>query len=108
MEENYRILILTDSNRNFLEVVLSDNLLGTIQDIYTSHQALFTTTHHLTRIVYEESFSSAELANKRLRELKSSPKMLRERLIRRHNPNWLNLYPIRPLVASTKKAVVSA
>lgn len=109
MEKKYRILILTDSNRNFLEVLLTDDLLYTIQDIYISHQALFNTTQHLTRIVYEESFDSEQLANKRYAELKSYPRMLRERLVRRRNPNWLNLYPIRPIMSiNHKKAVVCA
>lgn len=109
MEKAYRILILTDSNRNVLEVVMTDDILHTIQDIYVSHQTLFSTTQHLTRIVYEESFGSKQKAYNRYTELKTYPKMLRERLVRRHNPNWLNLYPIRPITPiSNKKAVVCA
>lgn len=108
MGNTYRILIVTDSNRNFLEVVLTNDLLYTIQDIYTSHQTLFSTTHRLTRIVYEELFTSESAANKRLIELKSYTRMLRERLVRRRNPNWLNLYPIRPMPLGNKKVVVYA
>lgn len=106
MENMFRIIMMTDSNRNFLEVILTDNLLYTIQDIYSAHQTIFNTTYRLTRIVYEESFVSEAAAKRRLSELQSYPKTFRERLVRRRNPNWLNLYPIKPM-ASRSAAMAS-
>ena len=91
----YKILILTDSNRKFLEVVCTNNLSGLLQDMAVVRDTQIGASTPLSRIVYEETFASEALAQARLLALNNSARMLRERIIRRQNPNWLSLYPIK-------------
>jgi len=79
---NTHIYILTDSNRTCLHVVeLPDTTGDTIPDPLSN----------ASRVVYQESLTSEESARKRFEELSRYTRMQKERLIRKHNPNWMNL-----------------
>lgn len=97
MNGNYKIIIMTDNNRRLLEIMLTDDLLSTVQHLYQSNRSLSNSFVSLNRIVYVESFASKSEAEKRLSVIRSYPRIFCERLIRKSNPNWLNLYPIRPI-----------
>lgn len=74
----YYILILTDNNRNTLNVsMLNEN------EIYgvVGRQ----------RLIYQEIHESLGAAKSRLQELQGYTRMQKERIIRRSNPNWVNL-----------------
>ena len=94
----YTIVILTDSNRRYLEVVITNDLSGVLQHISISQQTKMNLTTQLTRVVYEENYATEKHATERLKELNTYTRMQRERLVRRQNPNWLNLHPSKPLV----------
>jgi hypothetical protein len=53
-----------------------------------------------------EEFASFEEAQKRKSELLMYTPMMKERIIRRNNPNWLNI--VGTYVNANKKAVVYA
>lgn len=81
----YHILILTDNNRNALNIsMIEDNEFITGSLCHSG-------TH---RLIYQETHESQEQAVIRLRELQSYTRMQKERIIRRSNPNWINL--LRP------------
>ena len=89
---NTYIYIFTDSNRTSLHVGLSEANQETAPHVHNllsgfSKDPLST----LPRVVYKESLASEEIARKRFEELSRYTRMQKERLIRRHNPNWMNL-----------------
>lgn len=88
--ENY-IYILTDSNRSFLHVGMTDNL----QEATRTHRELtrlfFNTQSNASRLVYHEALPSDSAALLRFKEVSGYTRMQKERLIRRYNPNWLDL-----------------
>lgn len=77
----YYILILTDNNRNSLNVSMlyEDEICGVVGR---------------QRLIYQEIHESLDAAKTRLQELQGYTRMQKERIIRRSNPNWVNL--IRP------------
>ncbi|WP_166335915.1 GIY-YIG nuclease family protein [Sphingobacterium chungjuense] len=96
----YKIVILTDSNRRYLEVLMTNNLLDVLHHITMAQQTQLNLTTKLSRIVYEETYATESGAVDRLKELQTYTRMQRERLVRRQNPNWLNLHPaVKPVVS---------
>lgn len=85
------VYILTDCNRTCLHVGLSSDLNTAIN----SHKCLsgffLTACSKVSRLVYQESLSSEEMALTRFRELSGYTRMQKERLIRKYNPNWIDL-----------------
>ena len=96
----YKIVILTDSNRRYLEVLMTNNLLDVLHHISVAQQTQMNLTTNLSRIVYEETYATESGAVDRLKELQTYTRMQRERLVRRQNPNWLNLHPVAKPVVS--------
>ena len=88
---NNYIYILTDSNRNCLHVGMTDDL----QHAVKTHQelkGLFFDVHSgVSRLVYHETLPGSTEALRRFNELSRYTRMQKERLIRRRNPNWLDL-----------------
>ncbi|MCL7986990.1 hypothetical protein M8998_03435 [Sphingobacterium sp. lm-10] len=93
----YKIVILTDSNRRYLEVLITNNLSDVLQHMSVLQQTQMNITTQLTRVVYEETYATENCAMDRLKELYAYTRMQRERLVRRQNPNWLNLHPVKPM-----------
>lgn len=96
--KKHLIYIATDPNRVSVEA-------GYTQDLLTQSSHLqFHSIHSagrspkLNRIVHAEEFSSFDMAQKRLIELRGFTRMQKERLIRKHNPNWLS---INSLISNT-------
>jgi putative endonuclease len=100
------IYIITDSNRLYLEVGYCTDISLKLHEIEQADGSLFSTAPKFNRIVYSEEFLSFEAAQKRVDEIKHFTRMQKERLIRKHNPNWLNI--IQRSAPHTKKAVVYA
>lgn len=93
----YTILILTDNNRRSLKFKLS------LSESFNKHLSEWEVgTDH--RIIYKESYDTFQDAQARISELETYTRMQVERLIRRSNPNWLNLL-IRPSIQSPTRAV---
>jgi putative endonuclease len=78
----YKVLILTDNNRNALNIKVLD-----LQE--TNEEAVINLSH--PRLIYQETFDKPELAEARKTELENFTRMQKERVIRRSNPNWVNL-----------------
>ncbi len=94
----YKIVILTDSNRRYLETLMTNNLLEVLHQMSIAQHTQLTS---LSRIVYEETFATENGALDRLKTLQNFTRMQKERLLRKQNPNWLNLHPvIKPSVSN--------
>lgn len=103
----YYTYIATDANRRYLQAGLTTSLNGTQQEISQGNPALFPFAV-LNRMVLVEAFDSMQAAEKRLSELNGMCRLVKERLIRKQNPNWLSLNLTLPRTAGHKKTVVYA
>ncbi|WP_293906764.1 MULTISPECIES: hypothetical protein [unclassified Sphingobacterium] len=90
---NFIIYILTDSNRKRFEIGLSSNIFGTVMELQQSNNFIFNQGGSLNRIIYTSSFTDLGAAHKKIDELQHFTRMQIERLIRKSNPNWNNLFP---------------
>lgn len=88
---NNYIYILTDSNRNCLHVGMTDDLQKAANTYRELTSLFFDSYSNVSRLVYHESFTDDADALRRFRELSHYTRMQKERLIRRYNPNWLDL-----------------
>jgi len=104
----YYTYIATDSNRRFLQTGISNDLGSVYNDLYSNQEPTLFSFAMLNRIVMIETFSSQIEAERRLKELSGMGRIVKERLIRKSNPNWLSLCPNAPKIRSNKKAVVYA
>lgn len=93
---NY-IYILTDANRKCLHVGTTQDLQNAIKTYKELYGLFFDSNAPVSRLVYKEEFLSEESSLKRFEELKGFTRMQKERLIRRHNPNWVDLSVVRPI-----------
>ena len=89
---NKYIYILTDSNRDYLHVGMTGDLQQALTT-YDKFSGMFVDGRpsHTSRLVYYEICSGADEALRRFNEVSRYTRMQKERLIRRYNPNWLNL-----------------
>ncbi|MBE8712338.1 GIY-YIG nuclease family protein [Sphingobacterium hungaricum] len=104
---NVVVYIVTDSNRKFLEIGTSTNLSQTIFELQNHNKTLFSAFGNLNRVVFSEEFSNPFLAEKKVSELRNYTRMQIERLIRKTNPNWLNLC-VTAMPLRTKKVAAYA
>lgn len=86
------IYIITDSNRRFLEVGTHTDLSLLMHELQQSNEMLFNASMRLNRLVYMENFHCEEQAEKRKRELQLYTRMQLEKIIRKANPNWNQLF----------------
>lgn len=91
------IYILTDSNRACLHVGMTDNLDKAINTYREMPGLFFDACSKVSRLVYHEAYPSEEAAMRRFNELRTYTRMQKERLIRKRNPNWVDLGLIKPL-----------
>ena len=102
----YYTYIVTDSNRKFLTPAIGQHL-----DTQAPTDSIGTLpcTDSKRRIVLIETHGSQQDAENRLLELYKMTRLVRERLIRKNNPNWLAIrVSLRPNLPSIKKAVAFA
>jgi len=100
------IYMVTDSNRYYLEVGYCTDLHLKLHEIEQARGSLFSTAPKFNRVVYTEELPTFEAAQKRMNDIKHFTRMQKERLVRRNNPNWLNI--IQRAAPQTKKVVVYA
>lgn len=81
----YFILILTDNNRNALKISMLES---------NAFSGVFLDSMDPQRLIYQETHESLDSALHRFSELQGYTRMQTERIIRRSNPNWVNL--LRP------------
>ncbi|GEM_PF-396734 len=89
------IYLATDANRINIEVGYCNNII----------EQLFPLHIELKRMVYMEEFHSFEEAQKRKLALYTYTRMMKERIIRKHNPNWLNIATTVTGLHTPKKVV---
>ena len=103
---NNYIYILTDSNRNCLHVGMTNDLL-TAKNTYKELPGLFfDACSKISRLVYHEALPSEMAALRRFKELSGYTRMQKERLIRKHNPNWVGLgmtTSVNPIITSPER-----
>ena len=75
----YYINILTDNNRTGFHICLGDQMVSTTNNL------------NYSRLVYQEIHESETAAWSRLEELRCYTRMQTERIIRKNNPDWLDL-----------------
>lgn len=92
----YTVLILTDNNRQKLEACMMP--VWNTQAVQNGKHASLNTDIPEGRIIYMELYPSWEEAQGRLEAIRSFTRMQTERLVRRKNPNWVNL--IRSAISS--------
>ncbi len=105
---NFYTYIITDSNRRFLQPGISQNLNLVYNELQNYQESKLFSYAILNRIVHIETFPTKAAAQKRLTDLNQMGRMVKERLIRKNNPNWLSLCPHVAKNRTTKKAVVYA
>lgn len=101
------VYILTDSNRKHLHVGMADNLSRAVA-AYRALTTLFSQTDAtVPRLVYREAHPSETAALARFHELSRYTRMQKERLIRRYNPNWVNLSRATLLATNRRSRTVA-
>ncbi|WP_293944815.1 MULTISPECIES: hypothetical protein [unclassified Sphingobacterium] len=90
---NFIVYILTDNNRRHFEINFTSNILSTVLELQQTNSFIFQQGANLNRIIYSEAFTELSCAKKRINELQNFTHMQIERIIRKNNPNWNNLYP---------------
>lgn len=88
--KNY-VYILTDSNRRCLHVGMTDDLQKAVKTYHQLTGLFFDACSNVSRLVYHEVLPTDTAASRRFKELSNYTRMQKERLIRKHNPNWLDL-----------------
>ncbi len=84
------IYLTTNANRAYIEIGYCKHTDLASAGICQENLSFFYTPR-TNRIVYIEEFHSFEEAERRKSELSTYTHMMKERLIRRYNPNWLNI-----------------
>lgn len=94
--KKHLIYLVTDPNRVYVEAAYTQDLIA--QSANLQFRAIHNAgkSNKTNRIVHVEEFSSFDTAQKRLIELTHFTRMQKERLIRKHNPNWLNITSLNP------------
>ncbi|HMR19726.1 MAG TPA: hypothetical protein PKA53_10550 [Sphingobacterium sp.] len=85
------VYLATDANRTYIEVGYCDNILHRFLELQQTGMTLFLGRARFSRIVHTEEFRSFEDAQKRKLELGRYTHMMKERIIRKNNPNWLSI-----------------
>ncbi len=107
MTQKHIIYIATDANRWYLEVDYTQDITSTSYKLAQSNDNCSANCNSmLSRIVFFEEFDHIEKALARKKELSQYTRMMKERLIRRQNPNWLNL--VSAQITKNNKAAVYA
>ncbi|TDQ79708.1 GIY-YIG nuclease family protein [Sphingobacterium yanglingense] len=89
--KKHLIYIATDPNRAYVEAGYTQDLIAQSSNLQFHAIRSTGTFPKFNRIVHVEEFTSFDSAQKRLIELSHFTRMQKERLIRKHNPNWLNI-----------------
>ena len=101
------VYILTDSNRKNLHVGITTELIHAV----AAHRELTTllsgTLPVASRLIYHEAHASQTAALARFNELNRYTRMQKERLIRRQNPNWINLSQTPPTVVNSRVRAIA-
>lgn len=91
------VYILTDCNRKCLHVGMTDDLNQATATYKELRELFFETETSASRLVYHEALPSEEAALRRFTELSNYTRMQKEKLIRRCNPNWVDLMSAKSL-----------
>ncbi|MBK1439298.1 GIY-YIG nuclease family protein [Parapedobacter sp. ISTM3] len=105
---NNYIYILTDCNRTCLHVGMAQDLERAIKTYREAPGLFFDACAKVSRLVYHEALPTEESALRRFRELSTYTRMQKEKLIRKYNPNWVDLGLVRPLNAFGSSGLTNA
>lgn len=94
---NHYVYILTDSNRACLHIGLTDDLENAITVCKNMPDLFFGECSKASRLVYYETLHTEEEAVNRFRMVSAYTRMQKEKLIRKYNPNWVNISFTGPL-----------
>ena len=100
------VYITSDANRIHLEAGYCQDLNFKIFELQSQSSLLLSNKPKAIRIIHVEEYDSYEAAQKRKNELNLYTRMQKEKVIRKHNPNWLSINTAQP--SYNKKTVVFA
>jgi len=89
--EKHLVYIVTDQNRVYIEAGYTQDIQLTFFELQSACSLLMGSAIRFNRIVHMEAFDSFSGAQRRKIEISRYTKMQKEKLIRRTNPNWLNI-----------------
>ena len=85
------LYFLTDKNRSIIHVDSSSDLLRTISAIHQSKNLFFEPLSQANRLVYFEEYTNEAHLFERQKQVKKFTKAQKEKLIRKLNPDWIDL-----------------
>ena len=88
----YSLYILTDCNRKTLHMGVTQDISQELRKVKEWYGLFVDSSALPTRLVYQETFATEEAALARYACYQSYTRMQSEKLIRRANPNWIDLY----------------
>ncbi|MGK6353337.1 GIY-YIG nuclease family protein [Parapedobacter sp. DT-150] len=88
---SYYVYILTDCNRTCLHVGMTDDLSKAINTYMERMGSLLGVGTKGGRVVHKETLPSEQAALLRFRDVSRYTRMQKEKLIRKHNPNWVDV-----------------
>lgn len=103
----HHLYILTDINRTSLHVGTTHNLDDAVKTYRDMYALFFDANSRISRLVYRETFATEEETIKRFEEVSQYTRMQKERLIRRTNPDWVDISIVRPMRQKSKMLLFS-
>jgi len=85
------VFIITDRNRNTLQVGISSDLIKTMKFYRQMPNLSLDSSQQLTRLVYFEELRSEVFAQERFFTISKFTRLQKERVIRNVNPDWVDL-----------------
>ena len=92
MENNYYVYIITNKNNTVLYVGVTSNLKKRIYEHKNKVVEGFSKRYNLDKLVYYEYTTEIKSAISREKQLKKLLRKKKEELIKKDNPNWIDLY----------------
>lgn len=90
--KSYYVYILSNKNSTVLYIGVTNSLINRIQNHKNGTGSIFSKKYSLTRLLYYEKYSSIIEAIKREKQLKKWNRDWKWELIKRQNPELIDLY----------------
>ncbi len=90
---SYWVYILASKPNGTLYIGVTNDLLGRVEAHRKGTGSQFTSRYGVQMLVYYEPFADIEAAIQREKSLKRYLRQWKINLIRRENPQWVDLYP---------------
>lgn len=85
------LYFVTDNNRSHIKVGVTNDMNGLVQSFNKEPDLFLGFTENSNRLVYFEEYTDPQKARKRLIDLTRWTRAQKEKLIRKINPDWVDL-----------------